>query len=116
MSRILTLFTAPKPFTNPHIATIQRNALRCWMNLGAEVQVIVIGEEAGLSEAAAELGVQHVPQVRRNAQGTPLVSDIFEQARRYSDSPLLAYVNADMLLLSDFVTAAHILSESTKKY
>ena len=27
--------------------------------------------------------VQHLPQVQRNDQGTPLVSDIFEQARRH---------------------------------
>ena len=28
-----------------------------------------------------KLGVTHLPQVRRNAQGTPLVSSMFELAR-----------------------------------
>ena len=102
MSR-MTIFTAPKPFTHPHIDLIQRNAIRSWLQLGPEVQVIVIGEEDGLAEAAAELGVLHLPQVARNARGTPLVSSIFELARQASDSPLLTYVNADILLFPDLL-------------
>ena len=102
----LTIFTAPKPFTNPHIAVIQRNALKCWKSLGPEVEVIVVGEESGLAEAAAELSVLHLPGVERNDQGTPLVSSIFALARQASQSPLLAYLNADMLALPEFVLAA----------
>jgi hypothetical protein len=97
----LTIFTAPKPFTNPHIATIQRNAIQTWICLGREVDVILVGEEAGLGETATELGVRHLPEVARNEQGTPLVSSIFQMARDASDSPLLAYLNADILLLPD---------------
>jgi len=52
----LTIFTTPKPFTNPHIATIQRNALANWQALGSDVTVIVLGDEAGATEAAAEFG------------------------------------------------------------
>ena len=44
---LITLFTAPKPFTNPHIALIQRNALRSWQALGTEVEVLLIGQEEG---------------------------------------------------------------------
>jgi hypothetical protein len=89
----LTLFTAPKPFTNPHIAMIQRNAILSWKQLGAtgtgssttgnpdpnratagypsgRVEVVLIGEEEGLAAAAAELGVTHLPHVRCNSLGT----------------------------------------------
>ena len=55
---MLTIFTAPKPFTNPHIDLIQRNAIRSWVALGPEVEVLLIGEEEGLAEAARELGVR----------------------------------------------------------
>ena len=84
----LTIFTAPKPFTNPHIALIQRNAIRSWLSLGPQVEVILLGEEDGLAEAAAELGVKHLPEVARNASGTPLVSSMFDLARQHSTSPL----------------------------
>lgn len=103
---LLTIFTAPKPFTNPHIAMIQRNALRSWLALGEEVEVLVIGEEEGLAETAAELGIRHLPQVERNTYGTPLIRSIFDLARQHGSGQLLAYVNADILLLPDFVAAA----------
>ncbi len=101
---LLTLFSAPKSFTDPHIATIQRNAIRSW-SLLPEVDVLLLGEESGLAEAAQELGVKHIPQVACNANGVPLVSSMVELARQNSQSDLLCIVNADMLLLSDFVLA-----------
>ena len=104
MSPFLTIFTAPKPFTNPHIRTIQRNAIQSWKALGEDVQVILVGEEAGMAKTAAELGVLHLPDVRRNDSGTPLVSSIFEVARAACSSPYLAYINADILVQPDFLT------------
>jgi len=112
----ITLFTAPKPFTNPHIALIQYNALRSWVNLGPQVEVILVGEEEGLAQAAGELGVRHLPQVARNAQGTPLVSSIFKLALEASRSPLMAYVNADVLLLPDFVQSALRTAELARHF
>jgi hypothetical protein len=112
----LTLFSAPKPFTNPHIAVIQRNAICSWLNLGESVQVVLIGDEAGMAETAAELGVLHLPQVACNEQGTPLVSSIFSLARQVSSAPLLAYVNGDILLLSDFVPAARQVASQLDRF
>lgn len=102
----LTIFSAPKPFTNPHINIIQRNAIQSWTLLGPQVQVLLVGSEDGLAEVAAEFNVPLLPEVERNESGTPLVSSIFQLARQASQSPLLAYVNADVLLLPDFVQAA----------
>ena len=102
---LITLFSAPKPFTNPHIATIQRNAIRSWTLL-PDVEVILLGEEIGLAEAARELGVKHLPDVGRNANGTPLISSMFDLVRKNSNSELLCIINADMILFPDFVEAA----------
>jgi hypothetical protein len=112
---LLTLFTAPKPFTDPHIDTIQRNALRSWLQL-PDVEVQVVGEEPGLAEAADELGLEHLPAVARNQWGTPLVSSIFDLARRHSESPLLCYANADILLLPDLVEAARRVREQAQAF
>ena len=102
---LITLFSAPKPFTNSHIALIQRNAIKSWTLL-SDVEVLLLGEETGLAEAARELGVKHIPQVARNTNGTPLISSMFQLARENSNSDLLCIINADMLLMSDFVEAA----------
>ena len=101
----ITLFSAPKPFTDPHIAMIQRNAIRSW-NLLPDVEVILLGEETGLADAARELGVKHVQNVKRNENGTPLISSMFQLARENSHSDLLCIINADMILMPDFVEAA----------
>ena len=102
---LLTLFSAPKPFTNPHIAMIQRNAIKSWTLL-PDVEVILLGEETGLADAAKELGVKHIPTVARNESGTPLISSMFQLTRENSNSELLCIINADMVLMPDFVEAA----------
>ena len=102
---LITLFSAPKPFTDPHIAMIQRNAIKSWTLL-PDVEVILLGEEMGLAEAAKELGVKHLPNVARNEAGTPLISSMFQLARENGNSELLCIINADMILMPDFVEAA----------
>jgi len=113
---LLTIFSAPKPFVDPHITIIQRNAIASWCRLGVDVDVILVGDEPGLAETAREFGVRHLAPVDRNKQGTPLVSSIFALARNDSTSHLLAYVNADILLLPDFLTAAHSMMELKKDF
>jgi hypothetical protein len=101
---LITLFSAPKPFTDPHIAMIQRNAIQSWALL-PDVEVILLGEETGLAEAAKELDVKHIPNVARNESGTPLISSMFQLAREESKSELLCIINADMILMPDFADA-----------
>lgn len=113
---LLTLFTAPKPFTTPHISTIQRNALRSWQALGDAVEVVMIGNEKGMAEVAAEMGVCHIPQVKTNSQGTPLISSIFELGRQQNDSPYLAYVNADIILLPDLLDAIRLVGKTFSEF
>ena len=102
---LITLFSAPKPFTNPHIAIIQRNAIKSWTLL-PDVEVILFGEEEGLPEAARELGVKHIAHVSRSVTGIPLISSMVQLARENGSSELLCIINADMILMPDFLEAA----------
>jgi hypothetical protein len=112
---LLTVFSAPKPFTDPHIAVIQRNAIRSWTLL-PDTEVLLVGDERGLAEVAGELGLRQLPEVTRNDQGTPLISSIFAQARLHSNSACLAYVNADIILMSDFVKVAREVMDQKRKF
>jgi hypothetical protein len=100
----LTIFAIPKAFRG-HIAVIQRNAIASWTRLNPRPDVILFGTDEGTAQVAQELGVQHVPAVQKNQWGTPLVSDLFAQAQQISRSPWLCYVNADIILFDDFITA-----------
>jgi len=111
----LTIFTAPKPFTNPHINLIQRNAVQSWMQL-EDVDVILIGDEPGIPETAKEFGVRNVPDVARDEKGIPIVRSVMEIGHTHSDSPLLCYANADMILMSDLVRAARQVSEQARDF
>jgi len=102
---LITLFTAPKPFTDPHVAIIQHNAIKSWTLL-PDVDIILLGDEAGLAEKAGELGLKHIPHVALSQGGTPLISSMFQLARENSAGDLLCIINADILLMSDFVEAA----------
>ena len=93
---LITLFSAPKSFADHHIALIQRNAVLSWKRL-PDVEVLLIGDEPGLDAAAHALAVKHLRSVDRNANGTPLISSMFDLARLNSDSPLLGIVNTDII-------------------
>jgi len=113
---LVTLFSAPKPFTDSHIAMIQRNALQSWLKLGPEVQVVYIGQEVGMAEVAREFGIQHMAQIKRNSSGTPLLSDIFAQARLAGQSPFQIYVNADVILFEDVLSAVRAVQAQAKDF
>jgi hypothetical protein len=107
----LTIFTAPKPFTDPHIATIQRNALASWRALGPDVRVVLHGNDPGIAEAAAEFGLAHEPDVACNENGIPIIGDMFRRTRQLTDAPVLAIVNADIIVLPDFLETARLAHE-----
>ena len=112
----LTVFTAPKPFTNPHISMIQRNAIRSWTQLGADVEILMMGNEEGMAEFANEYQVKHFPDVECSQEGTPYISSMFELARSESDSSYLAILNADIILMPDFVESAKQVANQVKDF
>src|SRR5215470_320731 len=61
---MLTIFATPKPFRD-HIAVIQRNAIRSWTLLRPACEIILMGNDEGTADIAAEFGVRYVPEVAR---------------------------------------------------
>jgi hypothetical protein len=107
MPKSLTLFTSPKPFTG-HAGLIQRNALKNWSALG--LPVILFGTDEGVQEAAAEFGFLHIPDVLCSEYGTPRLDDMFFKAQEAATTPLVSYINGDILLMPSFETAADALA------
>jgi len=105
----IAIFTLPKPFTDPHIDLIQCNAIRSWTALGADVEVILMGDDDGIDSVAKELGTKHYSSIRKNENGTPLLSDAFRAAVELSDAEVLVYCNCDVILLSDLVASIDLV-------
>ena len=112
---MITFFTTPKPFRG-HIGVIQRNAIRSWKLAHPGAEVIVFGNEEGAAEVAGELGIRHEPEVERNTLGTPLLSSLFEHAERLARNDRLCFLNADILLLEDFLAASARLSQTHPRF
>jgi len=106
----LTIFAMPKAFTG-HTAIIQKNAIRSWARLDPRPEIILFGDEPGIREMADEVGARHVPVVGRNEFGTPLVDQFFQAAQERAAHEVLAYVNADMILLEDFLLGVQTAQE-----
>jgi len=100
----ITVFSIPKPFEG-HNKVIQLNAIRSWLRLRPNCEIMLFGNDKGTTEVAAELGVTYVPDVELNEYGTPLVSSMFSNAQKIARYDTLCYVNADIILLSDFQPA-----------
>lgn len=101
---MLTIFSIPKAFTD-HIATIQLNALQSWTLLKPGCEIILCGDEVGIKEAATEFKVRHLPDIACNEYGTPLLNSAFDEVTKIAKYPYLGYVNADIILLNDFLRA-----------
>jgi hypothetical protein len=101
----LTLFSIPKAFSDPHVSLIQRNALSSWCQLGPDVEVFLMGDDPGVAEVASEHGVTHLRGATTNEYGTPLLDWAFREAAARGSGEMLCYLNADIVLLDDFVAA-----------
>jgi hypothetical protein len=112
---VLTLFTIPKPFVGES-GRLQRNALRSWRMLGHGVDIILLGDEVGVADAAREFGALHVPSVAVNRFGTPLLDSAFALAQDHARSSVVAYANADLIFYADFLDAVSIVAAQCERF
>jgi hypothetical protein len=98
---VITIFTLPKPFDG-HIGMIQNNAIGSWRALRPECQVILLGNEPGIEEAAKRWDVEWVPEVARTKWGTPLLDSAFSIAAGKAKHDWICYINGDIILFNDF--------------
>jgi hypothetical protein len=106
----VTLFAVPKPFRGLE-KIIQRNAIRSWLNLEPKPEIILLGDDEGVAGICEEFGLRHVPDIKCNEWGTPLLDDIFLKAQEQADTEVLCYVNADIILFDIMQAAAQALNK-----
>lgn len=104
ISNLITIFATPKAFSSNKISLMQRNAIRSWIKLLPDCHIMLLGDDPGVTEIAQEFHLQHISGVKTNEFGTPLINSIFNLAMENSQTELMAYVNADIILMQDFLT------------
>ena len=101
---MLTVFAIPKAFEG-HTGVIQRNAIRSWLRLGNDVQVILLGDDPGVAEAAAGFGVDHIATIAVNEFGTPLLDSAFSAGQIHARHEVVMYTNADLIFFPELISA-----------
>lgn len=104
MDHNVSLFTVPRSFKG-EIGTIQINAVESWRRLKPTPEILFISDDPGVAETARKLGCRHVPGVRCNEHGTPLVSDVFKKGQKAASYEIVSYINTDIVLPPSFMGA-----------
>ncbi len=108
---MISFYTIPKGFSG-HIGVIQRNAIRSWLALRPKIEILLLGDDPGTAEFAAANGLTHLPGIDRNEFGTPLLSSVIEKGEAAASNPIVCWINADIILMSDFLPAVRLALES----
>jgi hypothetical protein len=112
---VLTIITTFKPFEGI-FNIIQRNALESWLRFIKNCDVVVVGEESGVTDVANEYGLKIVKEIKRSKFGTPLFSEIIQNGERLADYEYVCFTNGDIILLDDFVTAFNLMKQSFQEF
>lgn len=107
---MLTIFTIPKAFQGHHNTT-QRNAIRSWLQLKPKPEIILFGNDKGTEKTAREFGLLHIPQVKKNEFGTPLLNSAFNIAQKSAKNNILVELSSDIILMSDFIPTVKKISQ-----
>lgn len=109
----MLIFSVPKPFEG-EIGAAQRRAVRSWRELAD--RVILFGDEVGVADAATDLGVDHLGELRRNDRGTPFLDGAFRDAATQAGDGPLCFANADVVLGPDIVAACSAVERRFANY
>ena len=110
MNARLTIIAAPRAAEAPHDG-LQRAAARNWRRLSPNVEVLLLGDEPGMDELAHVAAARRVPLALRTQTGRPRLDEVFRRAQAEASTPLVAFVNADILLRSILIDVVVRLRE-----
>jgi len=111
----ITIFTVPKRFEGNN-DIIQRNAIRSWTFIEPRAEIILLGNEQGTAKVADEFGLKHMPDVKCNEYGTPILNSIIESARSSSKNDVMMYINADIILSGEVMSAVRKTKQRFDKF
>ncbi len=101
---MLTIFTIPKPFKG-HTDIIQRNAINSWLRLKPKLEVILLGDDEGISEVSNEYDVKHISKIKKSEFGTPRIDCAFKLAESVATYNTMCFINSDIILNDEFPKA-----------
>lgn len=96
--------TAFKPFRG-EAEIHQMNALRSWIRMCGNPEIMVFGDVPGLAPVAESLGLTVIPDFPRGEDGRVRVDEVFAFAQKSGKFDRQVFVNGDIILMDDFAKA-----------
>ena len=84
------------------------------MALDLPCEIILLGDDEGTAEIAAEYGIRHQPDTPYHENRLPLAGPLYARAQEMATFDLMMYINSDIILISDFVSTLHKIVEYYK--
>lgn len=94
---MITFFTTFKDFKGKNRVN-QLNAIRSWLYLDKDVEVIVFSESDGIEEVLNDDRVVHVRDITLYNNRVPLIGPMFNQADKLSKNQICCFSNSDIIL------------------
>lgn len=94
---MITILSSPKPWVELSSKN-QQNAIKSWLSLHPDVEVMLYGDSPGTADACKRFGIVHVPDVNATPQGIPYFGSIAEHAAIHGKYDIQCYVNSDILI------------------
>ena len=60
--------------------------------------------------------MRHEPAIARNEFGTPVLSEVFSRMDAVAQYPLVGFINADIILLGDFLPSVRAVAQSHEQF
>ena len=103
---MITFLCIPRAFVG-EFDDLQRMAIRSWREAVPDCQVLMFGNEAGMAEAAQELGVTHCDELHYGINGAPLADRPFSLGEHYAIHDWMLFASADIVFGADLLPALH---------
>ncbi len=110
---MFTIFSVPKAFRK-EFSTVQFNAIKSWTLFKPKPEIILFGNDIGVAEVCKKLHLTHFPQIKTNQYQTPLLSDVFEKAKKIAKNRVLMFINADIIFPNNIIETISKISKNFK--
>lgn len=112
---MITIIAVPKAFSGK-ISLIQKGAVKSWLTINPRPEIILLGNESGISQLSRRCGLKHVRKISRNGHGTPLLDQVFTIANRTAKNKIVLYINCDIILENGVIETIKFVSSKFNRF
>ena len=111
---MITFFTTFKDFKGKNRIN-QFNAIRSWLALGKDIEVIIFSESEGVETVLTDPRIKYIKDVQLHDDRIPLIGPMFNEADRISKHKICCFINGDIIVTELFKNTLIELDQKLKK-